>query len=60
MRCALVPCAARVQARELIELKKQQLAEAKLWRKQQEEYEVRGAAADSCWRDLRVMWQQRQ
>jgi hypothetical protein len=29
-----------LQAKELIEQKKQQLAEAKLWRKQQEEHEV--------------------
>jgi hypothetical protein len=29
-----------LQAKELIELKKQQLTDAKLWRKQQEEYEV--------------------
>jgi hypothetical protein len=31
-----------LQAKELIELKKQQLTDAKLWRKQQEEYEVCG------------------
>jgi hypothetical protein len=29
------------QANELIEVKKQQLAEARVWRQQQEEYEVR-------------------
>lgn len=29
-----------LQAKELIELKKQQLADARLWRKQQEEHEV--------------------
>jgi hypothetical protein len=30
-----------MQANELIEVKKQQLAEARVWRQQQEEYEVR-------------------
>lgn len=31
-----------LQANELIEAKKQQLAEARVWRQQQEEYEVGG------------------
>jgi hypothetical protein len=40
--CVTMPSPLRVtQANELIEVKKQQLAEARVWRQQQEEYEVR-------------------
>jgi hypothetical protein len=36
----VLPLGAHLQANELIEVKKQQLAEARVWRQQQEEYEV--------------------
>lgn len=46
-----VCCVVLQQAKGVIELKKQQLADAQLWRKQQEEYEVRRSWASAVMSD---------